>query len=737
MSWSERLSSIAELVTGGEPDPDGYVTASTELYTTGHDVSRPDNDIPDYWNVYNTNPLISQPIDTLANDVVEPGWYFEADSEDTVEELTEYAEQVAMVENSNRRNITSLLHSNIVTHQVTGTVFVEDVTDDEDRPTALQPLQTETIEIYTKPDSSVLVAPDDTQYDGIHITEEGDAAAYVQFRTGISKWSDREERRFTRDEILQWNRGSQPGAQYGVGRVQRVFERALAVESKLRDNDDAIAMKAWPGIIFEFGTEEEPWDREEMDDFLEDFEGPKFGPGMMKGVSGDVSVTEFAGETADIEGSVATDVNYITSGLPGPKHGLGSFTDGVKDSLAAVQQRRYRKLKRFLRNELENLYTPYFRDVAEAYNLDSPDSVQFHVGRPQGEVDPEQVSGNVIRYTSDVSADAGAQEGDGGGDGEPAVGDNPNEAPEGESVPDMSVLASFDPIPGDATSAGDEHSHEYADGVAELADPRLTGTREIESAVADAVESVALDLRDLSIAVVEERFSDLESVPVRDYNDAVADRSRSLVNEATARSAIDDELRRVFDRVRDTLGQDSHAPPLTLAYDSRYDEIVRAAETDIRTDLRTVAEDIENVASMQLARSRMTGDDVEAWGERVRSEITEDRLAQRAQVIARMRIQQLINQCKLRAYRDADGVVGVTVINPCTPSTTTLCERLAGCGPRDSAEAYFDSRQSIGQQLQDHVNDDLLYVGFDPLGLPPFHYGCRSEFVPITDTNTE
>jgi hypothetical protein len=90
------------LVSGGEPDPEGYVAASTELYTTGHDVSRPDRDIPDYWSLYNTNPLVSQPIDTLANEVVESGWYFEADSQETVDELTEFAEEVAIINNEVR-----------------------------------------------------------------------------------------------------------------------------------------------------------------------------------------------------------------------------------------------------------------------------------------------------------------------------------------------------------------------------------------------------------------------------------------------------------------------------------------------------------------------------------------------------------------------------------------------------------------------------------------------------------
>jgi hypothetical protein len=159
--------------------------------------------------------------------------------------------------------------------------------------------------------------------------------------------------------------------------------------------------------------------------------------------------------------------------------------------------------------------------------------------------------------------------------------------------------------------------------------------------------------------------------------------------------------------------------------------------SELQEDLQRVGQDIESVASVQLARARQSDADVDVdtWRERVRSEVSDDRLAQRAQIIARMRIQQLINRLKLEAYRRADGVVGVRPINPCTPATTTLCERLAGCGAREPAEAYFDSSNSIGSQLQEYVSDDLLYVGFESLALPPYHHGCRTEFVPLTDSD--
>jgi hypothetical protein len=95
-----------------------------------------------------------------------------------------------------------------------------------------------------------------------------------------------------------------------------------------------------------------------------------------------------------------------------------------------------------------------------------------------------------------------------------------------------------------------------------------------------------------------------------------------------------------------------------------------------------------------------------------------------------MRSQRVINEVKLQAYEDDDRVIGVRVINPCTPATTPLCESLAGCDG-EPAEAYFGAEESIGLQLQDATDADT-FAGFDPLPIaPPYHHQCRSELAPI------
>lgn len=164
---------------------------------------------------------------------------------------------------------------------------------------------------------------------------------------------------------------------FGAGRVERVYERALSLEAKLRDNDDAIAMKAWPGILFEFVDEDNPWTRPEMEEFMADFDGPRYGPGMMKAVSGNVNIKEFAGETANINDAVTTDVNFIISGMPGPKYTLGTFTGDLSNSEANVQERQFKKTVLDVRTQLEDVLTPYFRDVADYYDLDAADSLEL------------------------------------------------------------------------------------------------------------------------------------------------------------------------------------------------------------------------------------------------------------------------------------------------------------------------------------------------------------------------
>ena len=736
-SFGRSRKRVEQLLAPDDPpEPQAFTHSSNTRFATNADVTRPEDNLEEYWRLYETNPLISFPIDTLASKVIEPGWYITADSEDTADELTEFMEQVAIVTGEPHQNFSTLAEQAVVQHEVKGTFLCEDVRNGDGKPVALNPLQVDTFEVYTKPGTNILLAPDDTDQGEVKKTEDGRAAAYVQFDGNDPRWSDRKEKRFARDQIIKWTRGKEVGEVFGTSRVESVYERALALEAKLRDNDDAIAMKAWPMVLFQMGSEDNPWRRQEIEDFMVDFDAENFGPGLMKAVSGDVSIEEFAGETADIESSVETDVNFIMAGMPGPKFALGGFSTEAAQAVAEAQDRQYTKQVRRLRRQLEDKFTPYLQDVAEEYGLDSPDSVELHIQRPDGEVAPEDVSGSIIRYTTD--ADTGEQKpvysADGDGDGTVGEGSG-NEQPAAGTPENVAMEEPPVMVPEGSTEL-------LADGpvcsdggctVEELADPRLTSTQELEDELTETIYGVLTEARNETLHRVQGRYDTATDI----RHQRALEIAESAFADASARADLTNlsgtTLREVAERTFDTLEQDNHGPPLDVTYASRHARIVERAETTLRDDIQDAGDDLTKIVRYQHAQAADGGETIEAWASRVRDELDNGTLRSRARVIAQMRIQRVVNAIKLREYERTEAVSGVRVINPCTETTTELCEHLGGCGTREPATARFDADRSIGEQLSDGVSQDLLFEGFTPLPAPPFHYGCRSELVPLLE----
>jgi hypothetical protein len=399
-------SRVAELISPGRdddefmPNPQAFSQGVTNRYSAELDRSRPDPNTEDYYDEYQYNPIIQTQIDTFASDCWEGGWYITADSEQTVAELTEFAKNMTLNAGQIHQPISKIGKMAIIQHEVRGTFLGEHMHDEEGRPVGINPVNVSTMEIYTKYGTNVLVPADYKEKSDdttIKRNDEGEVAAYVQFDHRLSSYADRRERRFTRDEMMHWARRPDIGDVFGNSRVEPILARSRSLREKLNDNDLAIAMKAWPMILFKLGSPERPYTLEEMEDFMQKYSQDELGPGMYQGVPGDVEIEEFAGETADIKDPVMTDVNMIVSAMPGPKHNVGAFPGEGENPPTAAHERQYRKLVRETRMQLENLFTPYLKMVAEEWGYNSS-GVELHVGRPDGEVAPEDIEGNVIRY---------------------------------------------------------------------------------------------------------------------------------------------------------------------------------------------------------------------------------------------------------------------------------------------------------------------------------------------------
>lgn len=769
--FDDLRNRVAELIDNrsSDPEPRGYAGDDQPTGTIfgSYLEQNPDKDeLQEYWELYQKVSLIRGTINNFASEVVEPGWYITADDQETADELHDYMENVAIVNLRHDQNFSDLAKKMVIEREVRGTVFVEKVTDDEGRHQALYPLQNDTITVYTKVGKAMLPAPDDDMAEPrfepdlgggearVPRTDAGETGAFVQFDDLKPRWSAREEVVYTRDEIVTWPRNPDVGHVRGISRVRSIQDRAEGWLQKVHDNDAAIRSKAWPMIIFNLGTEENPWTRDQAKEFLNEYEDENLEPGMMQAVSGDVSVEEFAGETADIDDALQHDISAMMAGLPGPVYATGGFSQNVAPAVAQAQQRQYIKEVKETRRELENKITPYLREVAEDYDLDNPESVEFHIARPQGEVPPEDVSGSIIRYTSDAdpanqgSPNAGAQAGGaqnatnegGSGAAAPQPGDA-NDAPNtsmadsagGSPQSSNTGFARNDYVPDDGEAEElFAHDHDADD----LADPRFVATSEYEGNLSDVVAEALVAVRDEALQEFRQQY---EQAPIAGAASFDGIARRAMV-DGFAGTNIETETRSILrDVVRDTINtmnQDNHGPQLNVPSGPRHRQRARMLAENVDNSVQDAAEDMVDDMQTQVRRAAQRGEPSDAITDRIREQFSTDELRQRARIISHMELQTAVNTTKLVEYDRSPKVDGVRIINTCGDDTTPLCRTLAGCGSDDAVIAWFDVDETVSEQFEQQVTDEMLFDGFDPLPTaPPFHFGCTSELVPATRNN--
>lgn len=736
---SNLSTGVASLIGSDDtdPDPKAFARGGTKRYNASIDRSRPDTNLEHFWTEYKHNGIIATQMQSFASDVFEAGWWVTADSDKTEEEITEFCHNIGVNGGQPHQSITKLGEQAIIQHDVRGTFLGEQVTDDKGRHVAINPVNPETMEIYTKDGVNMLV-PDDYTGDSdssmIKKNASGKTAAYVQFDTQYSRWSDRKERRFTRDQVLHWPRRPDIGEVFGNSRVEPVLERSRALREKLQDNDLAIAMKAWPMIMFQMGSTERPWTLDEMEDFMEDYTENELGPGTFQGVPGDIEVHEFAGETADISEPVMTDVNMIVSAMPGPKHSTGSFP-GEEGSPTEAHERQYLKLIRKTRRDLQELFTPYLRKVAESWGYDSS-GLELHIGRPDGEVAPEDVQGSVIRYQSDADSDDDEE------DGDPAT-DGRNLEPTGDSGGDEQSTRVLEPADAEELE-GDDLTRGYnvaslgspdadvADHLAENGGPTNSAVAEIEDELGAIIADVLIDARDNTLDVLELRHSSRQapdgSTIQAEYDGQVGSASRSQRLVRSVKDACTDTVGETLDE----LSSPSHAPSIQTVQTSTHRTISESITERLLDDMGELGNRLGVEFRRQTDQIGNSDRDLDAVRKRIESTYTDSELRGRAELIAQMRTTELMNRIRLHEYRMHEDVDGIAVSADCADSTNQFTAELAGCGDMEPAVAMFDTDEPIGDQLANHVGQSPGR-GFDPLDdVPPYHFGDRSTIVPVT-----
>lgn len=683
------------------------------------DRTEPDHDaMRKYWRQFETTPFVRKSITSFSRQVMEPGYYIRAKglSEDQLSELDHWLTESAIIEGHFNQDFRQLAKKAIVQQEVRGTAFVElaPSKDDEDKIAGLKLINAETMEAVTRPGQSILLQPEDlTDYEDAPEAESGGAAAWLQdlgetekmFGTpvrgrdrNLGDDDDDGDRKigFREDEIVTIPRDADAGEVFGTSRLEAVSDRIEGLRNKLSDNDDAIASKAYPLWLFLFGSEDNPWESDDIDEFMKSHEMENFHAGMKQGVRGDVSVDTVSGEVADIADALDFDINWIMSIMPIPMYMLGAFTQdsGVGKFGGMAQQQETQRQIKDARRDLEDKFTPVIREVAEQIGIseEKAKTIRLKIGEP-GEPETETPQReNVIRY---VPKDQRGPE-----------HDNPNESPGNDGVP-SEMPQDDSESPQDAPEEAGAQLWHTDGGIAQLS---VSG----DSRLSDAIYSSMVETRDEVLSNVGQKF---ENAPVYAAQ-SFEQEANSVLRQQMSRGRFRDNVQPL---VEELAGNQAN----TFAHQNSVQFFVQNIENATEDAL----EEMLRLMRIQVRRGANNGEELDNVLDRVKREYSDEKLRERAELIAHMERKNIEETVALQRYERDDDIVGVRVVNenPSTPLTRSL----------SGAEAYFDDGE-IQSQLMEQTREEFLHQGFDPLPTtPPFHFGDTTTLEPIYEEESD
>jgi hypothetical protein len=700
----DTLADLRESLTADPQSQDHRGSRSLFSFGERADAVEPSDDIEDFRDLYENNPIVRTSLRTFVQEVLQPGYEVEGASND----LEEWVSECAYIGAQRDQDLYLLLKQALLDREIAGSACIEHVPaeEDEDRLAALKLFRAETVRAYTKPGQNILVHPDD-DFDGVSDyprTADGDLAAFVQFDDSIGKFKEKNERRFAFDDITLITRDRRTGDVWGTSRLKAVQKRAEGFIEKLDDSDEAVKTMSHPHRVLRFGDEEHPWSDDEIDDAIDEYNLENFEPGMSTGLPFDVEVEELSGELPELRDNIKTDIDVIMSGMPIPKYELGGFEENINQFVSKSQERRQQQQIEEARRELEREFTPILQEKAEELDGVDSDDVELVIEPDEEDEQPQQ------SHQQEAPED------------EP---ETPEEDPEQE---DMSVWDV------------DLDGHEYAD----LADPRFVSVeeevRELQSIIAD----VLVEARDEVLDRLESQsqsIADLAADPeARRLSERLSSVARRVLNRVLGRSPLQDEtksiLRQVVEKTLEKLAGEDSKVQLDTSFGLKDEQAIEFYAQNVENQVKDATDEMYREIRTQVRHGLENGEGYGDIRRRIEDRFNDDEIEGRSGLIARMEVQNAVSGTRVREYEESDVVEGVRPINPCGPDTTPLCRDLAGCDG-DSAEAYFDEG-SLSDQWMEHAPANAIWDGFKPLPpAPPFHWNCRTGLVPIVESERE
>lgn len=729
----------------GEPDPRSQDTFANRPHISKGEFNRsqpPKDRMRRYWRQFETTPIIREPITSFARQVVEPGYRVEGDvlSEEEKQRIERWLQNAAIVEGKQDRDVLKLLKKAAVQREVRGTALIEKVPAREDNDVlyGVKLVNAETVEVNTMPRQAMLLPPERPQEifgnnpnittDDVPTTDDGLAAAYQQDVT-TNRWRQDDEytQYWTADQILPLTRDADVGEIFGTSRIESVSSRIEGMKKKLQDNDEAIASKAYPLWLFLFGSEDQPWDRDDIDRFMNAHDMDNFQPGLKQGVRGDVSVKTISGEVADIAEYLQFDLDYILTAMPMPKYTLGAFESQINQFVSRSQERDIQRQLKESRREMESEFSEVVQEKAqELFDLSDEDAekIHFKMGRPNEEQEDVNPNQNVIDYR-------GKQQNTGNGNGGNANDTNQNTRDGGSGNENQGQQNNGEQEPDGEQQDFDEEENIWT---AELADPRFVGTNPKRRELTSTIDSVFENYVDSVVQRLRGEYRDAPRSAMTNADrinmDARSDAFRSVDLDEASHSLMKEAVQDTLTTLESDTNMDYEA-----TFGTMHRNNTSQFANNVRRAVERAVDDLSQRIRQQLTNGAQSGEEMQNITERIRATYTKDKLRQRARLIAHMELQTAVNTTKLIEFENHDDVVGVQPINTCDDGTTEVCADLVGCRSGEPTIARFDSEQTLSEQWTDQTNQRYLHNGFDPLPqVPPWHFGCDTEIVPVVET---
>ncbi len=163
-----------------------------------------------------------------------------------------------------------------------------------------------------------------------------------------------DEVEFSPDEIVHYRNNWISGEAYGRSDVEKVTEVSEILRDMIIDLSNFISTKAYPPIVWMFGTPDKPWNPDDIESFMDDREEVE--PGDQIGIQGDMDAKAIgvAGESLNIEPYLTFFASMIVSGLKVPAT-LTSVITGIGQFTADAQANAYTRRINEIRMELSEL----------------------------------------------------------------------------------------------------------------------------------------------------------------------------------------------------------------------------------------------------------------------------------------------------------------------------------------------------------------------------------------------